>query len=233
MHLLLIEDSEKLQRHLQSGLQKLGYEVDVSGNGQAGLWQAQNRNYDAIILDLMLPGLDGLSLLSQLRKHGNQSCVLILTARDKVPDRVQGLRLGADDYLVKPFSFDELVARLEALLRRRFAMRGTRITFADLTLDTSARTVFRNSHPLELTTREYLLLEFFAKHPDRVHTRTDIEAHIRDNASEVSSNVVDAAVYSLRRKIDLPGKPSLIRTRRGMGYLFTSNPESACPSDDE
>lgn len=232
MRLLLIEDSEKLQYHLSEGLRKLGYDVQVTGDGREGLWYAQSHEFDAIILDLMLPGLDGLSILSRLRKAGKETSVLILTARDRVPDRVQGLRAGADDYLVKPFAFDELVARLEALGRRRYGMKDSTITVGGLAIDTAAKAVLRDNKPIELTAREYALLEFLAKRRGRVLSRGEIEAHICDENAEVTSNVVDAAVYSLRRKIDLPDKRSIIVTRRGMGYSMIAGDE-ACPSDDE
>ncbi len=232
MRLLLIEDSEKLQFHLGDGLRKLGYEVQITGDGKEGLWYAQSQEYDVIILDLMLPGLDGLSILSRLRKEGKETSVLILTARDRVVDRVQGLRTGADDYLVKPFAFDELVARIEALARRRFGMKNGQITIRGLTIDTAGRTVSRGGKALEITAREYALLEFLALRRGRVFSRSEIEAHICDENADVMSNVVDAAVYALRRKVDVPGEPSVIVTRRGMGYSIVTG-DDLCPSDEE
>jgi DNA-binding response OmpR family regulator len=235
VRLLLIEDSEKLQFHLGDGLRKLGYEVQITGDGREGLWHAQSNEYDVIILDLMLPGMDGLSILSRLRKAGKETSVLILTAKDRVADRVQGLRAGADDYLVKPFAFDELVARIEALARRRFGMRNGQITIGGdggLTIDTAARTVARGGKVLEITAREYALLEFLALRRGRVFSRAEIEAYICDENADVMSNVVDAAVYSLRRKVDVPGERSVIVTRRGMGYSIASG-DDACPSDEE
>jgi DNA-binding response OmpR family regulator len=229
MRLLLIEDSERLRRHLGEGLRKVGYEVDSSEDGREGLWRAQANDYAVIILDLMLPGLEGLSVLAALRKAGSQAGVLILTAKGQLNDRVQGLRAGADDYLTKPFAFDELAARLEAIIRRRFATQDAKIILHGLSIDCAARTASRNGQPIDLTAREYALLEFLALHRGKVFTRSEIEARVRDNASEISSNVVDAAVYSLRRKIDLPGEPSLIVTRRGMGYAIAT--EGVCPSE--
>lgn len=232
MRLLLIEDSEKLRYHLTDGLRKAGFEVDQAGDGRTGLWQAKSTAYDAIILDLMLPGLDGSSILSELREEGNDTGILILTAMDGIADRVKGLRSGADDYLTKPFAFDELVARVQALIRRRYGTRDARILVRGLSIDTASRTVLRDGRVIELTPREYAVLEFLALRRDRVHTRSEIEAQVCDSNAEVSSNVIDAAVYSLRRKIDKDGEPSIIRTRRGMGYLIPSG-EAACLSDDE
>jgi DNA-binding response OmpR family regulator len=232
VRVLIVEDSEKLRFHLKEGLAKAGYEVEATGDGREGLWHAQSRDFDAIVLDLMLPGMDGLTVLSRLRKLGKDASVLILTARDRVEDRIKGLRAGADDYLVKPFSFDELVARLEALARRRFGMVKSKITVRGLTVDTAAKSVTRDGRVVELTAREYALLEFLALRRGRVLSRSEIEAHICDENSDLNSNVVDAAVYSLRRKIDLPDEPSIIVTRRGMGYSMATG-DDTCPSDDD
>ncbi|HEY4328323.1 MAG TPA: response regulator transcription factor [Phycisphaerae bacterium] len=231
MRILIVEDSDKLRFHLKEGLVKAGYEVEATGDGREGLWHAQTRDFDAIVLDLMLPGMDGLSVLSRLRKLGKETSVLILTAKDRVEDRVKGLRAGADDYLVKPFSFDELVARLEALGRRRFGIAKSKITVRGLTVDTTAKAVTRDGKPIELTAREYCLLEFLALRRGRVLSRTEIEAHICDDNSDLNSNVVDAAIYSLRRKIDVGDEPSIIVTRRGMGYSMATG-DDACPSED-
>jgi len=232
VRVLIVEDSEKLRFHLKDGLVKAGYEVEATGDGREGLWHAQTKDFDAIVLDLMLPGMDGLSVLSRLRKLGKETSVLILTARDRVEDRVKGLRAGADDYLVKPFSFDELVARLEALGRRRFGIAKSKITVRGLTVDTAAKAVSRGGKVIELTAREYSLLEFLALRRGRVLSRTEIEAHICDENSDLNSNVVDAAIYSLRRKIDVPDEPSVIVTRRGMGYSMATG-DDICPSDGE
>jgi DNA-binding response OmpR family regulator len=225
MRVLLIEDSERLQRSVGTGLRNAGYAVDVAGDGAVGLWQARSNDYDVIVLDLMLPGLDGLSLLSTLRADGRDTHVLILTARDQVEDRVRGLRAGADDYLTKPFAFDELLARVQALTRRRHNVKSPRIAAGDLAIDTLARTVTRAGRPIPLSPREYALLEYLALRRGQVVSRTEIEAHIYDDQAEPMSNVVDAAIYALRRKLDLPGAPSLICTRRGMGYLLQAEPQ--------
>jgi DNA-binding response OmpR family regulator len=222
MRLLLVEDSERLQRSLGTGLRRAGHAVDVTGTGTDGLWRATGTDYDVLILDVMLPGLDGLSVLRQLRERGRDTHVLLLTARDTVEDRVTGLRAGADDYLVKPFAFDELLARVEALGRRQRGRKDPVLRVADLELDTAARTVRRAGQPIPLLPREYALLEYLAGRAGEVVSRADIEAHIYDDRAEPMSNVVDSAVCALRRKVDPPGGPSLIVTRRRLGYVLTS-----------
>jgi DNA-binding response OmpR family regulator len=181
---------------------------------------AQSDDYDAIVLDLMLPKLDGLTVLERLRQQGHQTHVLILTAKDTVDDRVRGLQTGADDYLVKPFALEELLARVQALIRRGHSQKNPRIRIGRLEVDTSARTATAAGEPVNLTPREYALLEYLARRRGEVLSRTEIERHIYDDAADVMSNVVDSAICALRRKIDLPGRPSLIQTRRGMGYVL-------------
>jgi DNA-binding response OmpR family regulator len=220
MRILLIEDSKRLQRTLAMGLRKAGYKVDVTGDGNEGLWFAESFNYDVIILDLMLPGLDGLSLLSELRLKRRLVHVLILSARDTVEDRVLGLETGADDYLVKPFSFDELLARIQALIRRKYGIKTNTIHFSDLVIDIHGQTVSRSGRIIELSPREYYLLEFLALQRGKVVSRTEIEEHIYDERVEPMSNVVDSAICSLRKKIDRPGGKSIIKTRRGHGYII-------------
>jgi DNA-binding response OmpR family regulator len=216
----LIEDSPRLQRSVGAGLRKASYAVDIAGDGEEGLWRAQSEEYDVIVLDLMLPKLDGLTLLERLREKGKDTHVLILTAKDTVEDRVRGLQIGADDYLVKPFAFEELLARVQALVRRSRGPKNPRIRIGHLEIDTSARSARVAGAPITLTPREYALLEYLARRPGVVVSRTDIEAHIYDDAAELTSNVVDSAVCALRRKIDLTGERSLIQTRRGMGYVL-------------
>lgn len=225
MRVLLVEDSERLQNSIATGLRKSGYAVDVSGDGEEGLWYASQNDYDVIVLDLMLPKLDGLSLLRRLREGGKDTHVLILTARDTVEDRVLGLRTGSDDYLVKPFAFDELLARVEALARRSHGVKDPVLRVAGIEIDTGRRIVRKGTATLELPPREFALLEYLVMRKGRVVTRSEIERHIYDDQAEPMSNVVDAAVYSLRRKIDTPGGPSLIQTRRGVGYVLA--PEEA------
>jgi DNA-binding response OmpR family regulator len=173
-----------------------------------------------IVLDIMLPNMDGLTVLKELRAKGKGTHVLLLTARDSVPDRVTGLRAGADDYLVKPFAFDELLARIEALGRRQTGKKDPVIRFGDLEIDTAARSVRRAGQPVSLLPREYALLEFLAGRAGTVVSRTEIEAHIYDDRTEPMSNVVDSAVCALRRKIDPPDGPSIIVTRRRVGYIL-------------
>jgi DNA-binding response OmpR family regulator len=224
VRILLIEDSKPLQRAVSTGLRKSGYAVDVSGDGEEGLWFAQSNDYDVVILDLMLPNLDGLRLLSRLRAQGSQAHILILTARDTVDDRVRGLQAGADDYLVKPFAFEELLARVQALCRRAYRKKSSRILIGDLEIDTSSRTVTRDRQRIELTPREYALLEYLALRRGEVVTRSEIESHIYNEQIDPMSNVVDSAVCGLRKKISLPGSPPLIHTRRGHGYVLEDSP---------
>lgn len=195
-----------------------GYAVDSAYDGEEGLWLATGNEYDVVILDLMLPKLDGISVLQQLRASGRDTHVLILTAKDTVPDRVRGLEQGADDYLVKPFAFEELLARVQALVRRSYGAKSNEIAVGDITIDMARRIALRGERDLELRPREYALLELLALRRGELVSRTEIEQHIYDELAEPVSNVVDSAVCLLRKKIDRPGVPSLIQTKRGMGY---------------
>ena len=203
-----------------TALRKSGYAVDVTGDGNEGLWYAQSHEYDVIILDRLLPGLDGLTILQRLRQQGQTTQVLLLTAKDTVEDRVCGLRTGADDYLIKPFALDELLARVQALCRRHYLKKSPQIRIKDLEIDTGARTVTRGGHPIELNPREYRLLEYLASRPGEVVSRTDIWAHVYDEHTEPMSNAVDSAICILRKKIEPPGTSTLLQTRRGMGYIL-------------
>lgn len=225
MRVLIVEDSKRLQGYVARGLRNAGYAVDVADDGETGLWMAESHDYDVIVLDLMLPKIDGLTLLGRLRKEGNATHVLILTARDTVDDRVRGLQRGADDYLIKPFELKELLARVQALARRCYRVKSATLTIGELTIDSSARVVTREGEALDLTVREFALLEYLALRKGQVVSRTEIESHIYDDRVEAMSNVVDSAVYHLRRKIDRPGRPSMIRTRRGMGYVLQNPAE--------
>jgi DNA-binding response OmpR family regulator len=220
MRVLVVEDSVRLQRTLGMALRKSGYAVDLADDGEEGLWRATAHNYDVVVLDLMLPKLDGLGVLSALRRKKNDVHVLLLTARDSVADRVQGLRNGADDYLVKPFALEEFLARVEALCRRRYGDKRAILALADLEVDTLGRIVRRAGRQIDLTAREYLLLEYLARRPDQVVTRAEIESHIYDGQVDPMSNVVDSAICSLRKKLGGSDEPSLIRTRRGFGYVL-------------
>jgi DNA-binding response OmpR family regulator len=220
MRLLIIEDYKPLQKSLTQGLCEAGFAVDSTGDGKEGLWYAMGNEYDVIILDLMLPGMDGLEILKKIRTEGRKSHVLILTAKDTVQDRVIGLNLGADDYLVKPFAFKELLARVNALLRRRYRQKNPRIKIKDLQLDLSTQRVWRGKNEIQLTPREYALLEYLAMRTGQTISRTDIWEHIYDFKSSASSNVVDVYIGYLRKKIERPNKPRLIHTIRGRGYVL-------------
>ena len=220
MRVLLVEDFELLRESLAQGLREAGYAVDSASDGEEGLWYAQSNPYDVLILDLMLPKLDGLSLLRKLREKDDHVHVLILTARDAPEDRVRGLDLGADDYLAKPFVLAELLARVRALVRRKYQTKSPLIRVADLEVDTSARLVRRGGRTIELSPREYVFLEFLAARAETVVTRTDIWDHLYDFNSESDSNVVEVFIAHLRKKIEEPGRPRLIHTRRGHGYLL-------------
>ena len=224
MRVLLIEDSTRLQTAISRALRHSGYAADVTGNGEDGLWMATSNDYDVIVLDLMLPALDGLTLLRRLRAKGRGTHVLVLTAKDTVGDRVQGLESGADDYLVKPFALEELLARIQALCRRSYQSKNPEITVVDLQINTTARTAARRGRPLDLTSREFMLLEYLARRRGQVVSRSEIEAHLYPDSAELMSNVVDSAICTLRKKITLPGAVPLIHTRRGMGYVLEGEP---------
>lgn len=206
---------------ISTGLRKSGYAVDVALDGRTGLWRAKSCDYDVIVLDIMLPAMDGLAVLGELRRAGRQSHVLMLTARDAIEDRVIGLRAGADDYLVKPFAFDELLARVEALVRRKHAAKNPLRVVGGLRVNTASRTVDRDGEILDLPARQYSLLELLVLNAGTVLSRSQIESHLYDSTSEPMSNVVDSTVYALRKRIDRPGEPSLIQTRRGLGYVLS------------
>ena len=213
--MLFVEDSKILQRSVAAALRRSGYAVDVTGDGNEGLWYAEQHEYDVIILDLLLPGMDGLTILQRLRRQERSAQVLLLTAKDTVEDRVRGLKTGADDYLIKPFALDELLARVQALCRRHYLKKAPQRRVGDLEIDTAARTVTRRGKAIELTPREYRLLEYLASRPGEVVSRTDIWAHVYDEHTEPMSNAVDSAVCILRKKL-----PGLLNTRRGMGYVL-------------
>ncbi len=220
MRVLVIEDYQPLLKSLTQGLEEAGFAVDASADGEEGLWYARSHDYDAIVLDLMVPGVDGLTILSRLRRDGSSVPVLIVTAKDTVEDRVKGLDLGADDYLVKPFAFEELVARVRALVRRGYDNRDPVIRIDDLEIDTTARTARRDGQRIDLSAREYALLEFLAMRAGQVVSRTAVWEHVYDFHSDPASNVVDVYVGYLRKKIERPGLAKLIHTRRGQGYLL-------------
>lgn len=220
MRVLVVEDYAPLRKSIARGLSEAGFAVDTAEDGEEGLWHATSSDYDVVVLDLMLPKVDGLSILRGIRKRQRPTNVLILTAKDTVPDRVAGLNLGADDYLIKPFAFDELLARVHALVRRKYETRSPLIQIADMEIDTGARRVARAGRTLELTAREYAILEFLGHRRNQVVTRAEIWEHVADFASETNSNVVDVYIGFLRKKLEEGHLPRLIHTRRGMGYVL-------------
>jgi DNA-binding response OmpR family regulator len=218
VRLLLVEDHKPLARALRQGLEEEGFAVDCAQDGDEADHKATTVEYDAIILDLMLPKVDGLTLLQRWRKAGMKTHVLVLTARDQLDDKVKGLDLGADDYLTKPFELEELLARVRALVRRGHEQKDPVLRVHDLEIDTAARSVKRAGQPIHLTPREYSLLEFLAFHRGKVVTRTMIWEHLYDEHDESTSNVVDVYIRYLRNKIDKGFDPPLIMTRWGEGY---------------
>lgn len=220
MRVLVIEDELKTASYLRKGLGEEGFVVDVANNGTDGLHLAQSQTYDVIVLDVMLPDRDGWSVISGLRGMGKQTPVLFLTARDAVSDRVKGLELGADDYLVKPFAFSELLARLRTVLRRGSPRQGDILEIADLVLDLPRHRATRLSQRLDLTAKEFALLALLARRSGEVLSRTFIAEQVWDMNFEGDSNVVDVAVRRLRRKIDDPFDRKLIHTVRGVGYVL-------------
>ena len=225
MRILVIEDSEILRESLVQGLEEAGYAVDCAGDGALGLSLAHQRPYDILVLDLMLPEIDGLSLLRQLRQAGHGAHVLILTARDGVEDRALGLDCGADDYMVKPFAFAELLARLRAIFRRRQEPADPCLRVSDLEINTLARTVRRGSRLVDVSAREYALLEFMAQRANRVVTRTEIWQHIYEFRGGADSNVVDVFIGLLRKKLERDNQPRLLHTHRGQGYRLGEGAE--------
>lgn len=217
----MVEDEIKMAGIVKRGLEREGYAVDVAADGAEALWAAREQDYDAIVLDAMIPEPDGFAVCRTLRDEGRWSPVLLLTARDSVADRVQGLDAGADDYLTKPFAFAELFARLRALTRRGAVERPVALTAGDLTLDPVTRQVRRGEVTINLSAKEFSLLEFLMRHPDEVLSRQTILEHVWDFAYDGVSNVVDVYIRYLREKVDRPFGVNTIETVRGAGYRFT------------
>jgi DNA-binding response OmpR family regulator len=222
MRILVAEDHATLAQSIVQGLREEGYAVDWAAGGDEALQLSQAHPYDGMVLDLMLPGTDGWTVLKTLRDAGNAVPILCLTACDSIEDRVRGLELGGDDYLVKPFAWEELLARVRSLVRRGYNKRGTVIQIADLSVDTAGKRVTRGGERVELSAREYALLEYLAYRHDEVVTRSDVWAHLYDQNDENTSNVVDVFVAHLRNKIDRNREPKLIHTRRGQGYVLSA-----------
>jgi heavy metal response regulator len=225
MRILLVEDDKKVASFIRKGLEEEGYAVDVAAEGEAGLFMGLDRLHDLIILDVMLPKKPGFQVLRELRQGKVATPVLMLTARDTVEDKVQGLDAGADDYLTKPFVFAELLARVRALLRRRAEARSPRLQVADLVLDPATRSVTRGGQPITLTNREFALLEYLMRNAGRVLTRTAITEHVWDYDFDSGTNVIDVYVNYLRKKIDAGHEPKLLHTVRGAGYVLRESHE--------
>jgi two-component system, OmpR family, response regulator len=220
MRLLVVEDDLKLARALERGLQREGYAVDVADTGDDALSQATANDYDAVVLDVMLPGRDGFSVCRAMRSNERWAPVLMLTARDQVSDRIRGLDAGADDYLVKPFDFGELLARLRALIRRGPSERPPVLEVGDLHIDPAARIVTRAGREVELTVREFALLQFLAQRAGEVVSREQLLEHVWDSTDEGSTNVVDVYIGYLRNKVERPFRGKIIRTVRGIGFML-------------
>ena len=222
MRLLLVEDDRKLVRALERGLRAEGYDVNVSYTGEDALLQADQQDYDAVVLDVMLPGVDGFAVCEELRRRPDWLPVLMLTARSEVADRIRGLDAGADDYLVKPFDFGELLARLRALVRRSPTERVATLEVGELRLDTATRAVTRAGREVELTAREFQVLELLARRAGHVVSRPQLLEEIWEDGFDGSANVVDVYIGYLRKKLEDPSGPQLIRTVRGVGFVLES-----------
>jgi two-component system, OmpR family, copper resistance phosphate regulon response regulator CusR len=227
MRILLVEDEPDAAQMLAKGLREQSYAVDVATDGETAVYQAGVNDYDVVILDVMLPLKDGFEVCRELRAEGLTFPILMLTARDAPPDRVVGLDMGADDYLTKPFDFHELLARLRALLRRGPALRPETVEVADLSIDMRARRVRRGARQIELTAKEYALLEYLARRAGEVVSRAEIAEHVWEENFDPFSNLIEVYVQRLRRKIDEGYTPKLLRTRRGEGYVLASAKEDS------
>jgi DNA-binding response OmpR family regulator len=230
MRVLVVEDEQKINRSVCQALREEAYAVDAAHDGDQGEELALINEYDLIILDLMLPKKSGIALCRGLRERGIGTPILMLTAKDSLEDRVIGLDSGADDYLVKPFFMDELLARARALLRRDTTVKSTRLQLADLVVDTSSHRVTRAGTPIDLTSKEYAMLEYFIRNPDQVLTRTMISEHVWDEEFDSLSNIIDVYIRRLRKKIDEGFQPRLLHTIRGSGYLLGILPDDATTS---
>lgn len=220
MRILVVEDERKVASFIKKGLEEEGYAVDLAGDGREGLTLALDTVHDLIVLDINLPSLDGLGVLEELRQARVKTPVLLLTVRATIEDKVLGLDTGADDYLTKPFSFQELLARVRALMRRRARPEAALLQVADLTLDPARRQVHRDGERIDLTTKEFALLDFLMRHPGRVLTRTMIAEHVWDYDFDTMTNIIDVYVNHLRKKVDTDRHPKLIHTVRGVGYVL-------------
>jgi len=223
MRLLLVEDDPRIARFVAKGLREQAYAVDVAGSGEQALYQAAINTYDLVVLDVMIPAPDGFAVCRELRKAGQRMPILMLTARDAVEDRIEGLDHGADDYLTKPFEFRELLARLRALLRRPGSLQPARLIVADLVVDTAGQTVSRGGKVISMTAKEYALVEYLARNAGRVVGRAEIAEHVWDEEFDPFSNLIEVYVNRLRRKLDAGSGNPLLHTRRGAGYVLSSS----------
>ncbi|EAT16923.1 response regulator [Desulfuromonas acetoxidans] len=220
MKILVVEDEKKVASFIKRGLEEENFTVDIAANGEEGLYMAESNHYDLILMDIMLPKKDGLTVIKELRSKEVTTPVLCLTAKDSVEDIVAGLDSGSDDYLTKPFAFAELLARVKALVRRGAKDRGAEIYFADLRLDPVTHKVWRADKEIDLTAKEYGLLEYFMRNPNQVLTRTMIAEHVWDYTFDSFTNIIDVYVNYLRKKIDKDYSKKLIHTIRGVGYVL-------------
>ena len=220
MRITLIEDEKQLANIVKKGLEEEGYSVDVAHDGEEGLYMVENYPSDVVILDIMLPLLDGISILSSMRKKGIKTPVLLLTAKDTITDKIKGLDSGADDYLTKPFEFGELLARIRALIRRKADIKDTVIRIGDLEINTANREIKRGGKTIQLSAKEYAMLQYMAYNKDKIVSRTDLIEHIYDENFDTNSNVLDVYVNFLRNKIDKGFKKKMIHTVRGAGYIL-------------
>ncbi len=220
MKILVVEDEQKVAGFIQKGLEEEGYTVDIAYDGESGIEKAAGGDFNLILLDIMLPKKDGIAVIKELREKNNNTPILCLTARDSVDDKVAGLDVGADDYLAKPFAFAELIARCRALIRRGTSDRGAEIHFADLRLDPVAHKVWRAGNEVDLTSKEYALMEYFMRNPNRVLTRAMIAENVWDYSFDSFTNIIDVYVNYLRNKVDRGYDKKLIHTVRGSGYVL-------------
>jgi len=222
MRILLVEDEQDAARMLAKGLREQSYAVDVASDGLEGLEKAEITPYDLLILDIMLPGMDGLEICRRLRTGGSRAPILLLTARGQVDDRIRGLDCGADDYLPKPFDFGELLARIRAILRRGTELKAAVLSVGDLSVDTRSHLVSRNGEPISFTAKEYALLEYLASRAGDVVSRADISEHVWEESYDPFSNLIEVYVQRLRRKLEAGGGSPLLHTRRGEGYVLSA-----------
>jgi two-component system copper resistance phosphate regulon response regulator CusR len=223
MRVLLVEDDARVAHFVAKGLREQAYAVDIATTGEEALYQAAINTYDLVVLDVMIPEPDGFAVCKELRQAGNRVPILMLTARDAVEDRIEGLDRGADDYLTKPFEFRELLARLRALLRRPIGLQPSTLAVADLVVNTAGQTVSRGGKAIPMTAKEYALVEFLARNAGRVVGRAEIAEHVWDEEFDPFSNLIEVYVNRVRRKIDGKGAKPLLHTRRGVGYVLSQD----------